>query len=77
VAMAFIDMGDQFIALSRGRHQQPDRDRHFGLVWTTEPLSVTSPKRPARKSPGVLHVMGLNLTKTEKASKELREKGIG
>ncbi|MDH3668032.1 MAG: VOC family protein [Paracoccaceae bacterium] len=30
--MAFIDLGDQFIALSRGRHQDPDRDRHFGLV---------------------------------------------
>lgn len=32
VVMAFIDMGDQFIALSRGRHQSPDRNRHFGLV---------------------------------------------
>lgn len=32
VIMAFFDMGDQFLALSRGRHQQPDRDRHFGLV---------------------------------------------
>ena len=30
--MAFIDMGDQFIALSRGRSQPPDRARHFGLV---------------------------------------------
>src|SRR2546423_2652905 len=30
--MAFIDMGDQFIALARGRTQPPDRDRHFGLV---------------------------------------------
>lgn len=30
--LAFIDMGDQFLALSRGRHQNPDRDRHFGLV---------------------------------------------
>jgi lactoylglutathione lyase len=31
-AMAFVDMGDQFIALSRGRTQPPDRQRHFGLV---------------------------------------------
>ena len=31
-SMAFIDMGDQFIALSRGRDQPPDDDRHFGLV---------------------------------------------
>src|SRR6266511_184476 len=30
--MAFIDMGDQFIALARGRTQPPDRERHFGLV---------------------------------------------
>ena len=30
--MAFIDMGDQFIALSAGRSQPPDESRHFGLV---------------------------------------------
>jgi catechol 2,3-dioxygenase-like lactoylglutathione lyase family enzyme len=30
--MAFIDMGDQFIALSEGRTQPPDSHRHFGLV---------------------------------------------
>jgi catechol 2,3-dioxygenase-like lactoylglutathione lyase family enzyme len=31
-SMAFIDMGDQFIALARGRTQPPDAERHFGLV---------------------------------------------
>jgi lactoylglutathione lyase len=30
--MAFIDMGDQFIALATGRTQPKDDDRHFGLV---------------------------------------------
>ena len=30
--MAFIDMGDQFIALAAERTQPPDRHRHFGLV---------------------------------------------
>ena len=30
--MAFIDIGDQFIALSEGRTQPSDRARHFGLV---------------------------------------------
>ena len=30
--MAFIDMGDQFIALARARTQTPDQARHFGLV---------------------------------------------
>lgn len=29
---AFIDMGDQFLALMEGRSQPPDRARHFGLV---------------------------------------------
>jgi lactoylglutathione lyase len=30
--MAFVDMGDQFVAISEGRTQQPDSHRHFGLV---------------------------------------------
>jgi lactoylglutathione lyase len=30
--MAFIDAGDQFLALSEGRRQEPDDERHFGLV---------------------------------------------
>jgi lactoylglutathione lyase len=30
--MAFIDMGDQFIALAAGRSQAPDDSRHFGVV---------------------------------------------
>ena len=30
--MAFIDMGDQFIALATGHTQAKDQDRHFGLV---------------------------------------------
>ena len=30
--MAFIDMGDQFIAISAGRSQPADQARHFGLV---------------------------------------------
>jgi catechol 2,3-dioxygenase-like lactoylglutathione lyase family enzyme len=31
-SMAFVDIGDQFIALARGRSQPPDTDHHFGLV---------------------------------------------
>jgi catechol-2,3-dioxygenase len=30
--MAFIDLGDQFVALAAGRTQAPDGHRHFGLV---------------------------------------------
>src|SRR5216110_3324730 len=31
-AMAFIDLGDQFLALQKGRTQSADDGRHFGLV---------------------------------------------
>lgn len=31
-SMAFVDLGDQFIALSAGRRQPPDEERHIGLV---------------------------------------------
>jgi lactoylglutathione lyase len=30
--MAFIDLGDQFLALQKGRRQAADDGRHFGLV---------------------------------------------
>lgn len=30
--MAFVDIGDQFIALAEGRRQGADDGRHFGLV---------------------------------------------
>jgi len=30
--MAFVDLGDQFVALAEGRSQSPDDHRHFGLV---------------------------------------------
>jgi len=31
-SMAFIDLGDQFLALQKGRKQPADDGRHFGLV---------------------------------------------
>jgi predicted enzyme related to lactoylglutathione lyase len=31
-ASAFIDLGDQFLALQKGRRQAADDGRHFGLV---------------------------------------------
>ena len=30
--MAFVDMGDQFLALAERRDREADRERHFGLV---------------------------------------------
>jgi catechol 2,3-dioxygenase-like lactoylglutathione lyase family enzyme len=32
MTMAFIDLGDQFLAIGEGRRQTPDVTRHFGLV---------------------------------------------
>jgi catechol 2,3-dioxygenase-like lactoylglutathione lyase family enzyme len=36
-SMAFIDLGDQFIALAAGREQPADAGRHFGLVVDDKP----------------------------------------
>jgi lactoylglutathione lyase len=30
--MAFVDMGDQFLAFAERGEREPDRERHFGLV---------------------------------------------
>jgi catechol 2,3-dioxygenase-like lactoylglutathione lyase family enzyme len=38
--MAFIDIGDQFIALAVGRTLPPDRQRHFGLVVDDRELAI-------------------------------------
>ena len=103
--MAFIDLGDQFIALSEGRAQPPDTHRHFGLVVddkeaTREALEAAGAEiLPGRgldfrdpwgnhaqvvdyadvqfsKTPEVLHGMGLELPKSDRALGELHEKGL-
>jgi lactoylglutathione lyase len=38
--MAFIDLGDQFIALGAGRTQPPDGGRHIGLVVDDQEATV-------------------------------------
>jgi len=37
--MAFLQMGDQFIAFTEGRSQPPDTHRHFGLVVDDKPAT--------------------------------------
>ena len=104
--MAFIDAGDQFIALSEGRSQPPDGSRHVGLVVDDrEALRRALEETDAEILPGrgldfldpwgnhwqvveygdvqftkaseVLRSMGLDyLRKSEKALKELRNKGM-
>jgi lactoylglutathione lyase len=54
--MAFIDMGDQFIALAAGRTQPTDRDRHFGLV-----VDDRAPLRGALEEMGVEILPGRGL----------------
>jgi lactoylglutathione lyase len=51
--MAFIDIGDQFIALAAGRTQPKDEDRHFGLVVDDRaPLRQTLKEMGAEVLPG-------------------------
>ncbi len=40
--MAFIDMGDQFLALSAGRTQPPDEHRHIGIVVDDGPETLAA-----------------------------------
>ena len=40
--MAFVDMGDQFIALAAGRAQARDAYRHIGLVVDNRPATLAA-----------------------------------
>jgi predicted enzyme related to lactoylglutathione lyase len=52
-SMAFIDLGDQFIALQKGRKQAADDGRHFGLVVDDKEAA-----RSALKAAGVAALDG-------------------
>jgi lactoylglutathione lyase len=52
-SMAFIDLGDQFIALQKGRQQPADDGRHFGLVVDDKETA-----RKALKAAGVIPLDG-------------------
>jgi lactoylglutathione lyase len=51
--MAFIDLGDQFIAFQKGRRQPADDGRHFGLV-----VDDKEAVRAALKAAGVTPIEG-------------------
>ena len=102
--MAFIDIGDQFIALSAGRTQPADQHRHIGIVVDDRPAALTAARDAGARMIGdndfldpwgnhfqvvdyrdvqfaktdrVLDGMGLSgLAKSERALRELREKGL-
>jgi len=103
---AFIDLGDQFLALQKGRKQPADDGRPFGLVvddkeavrkalaeagieplpgrfldfldpWGNRFEIVGYDNIQFTKAPYVLRGMGLSdLSKREKAIKELADKGM-
>ena len=52
-SMAFIDLGDQFIALQKGRRQPADDGRHVGLVVDDKEAA-----RKALKAAGVALIGG-------------------
>jgi catechol 2,3-dioxygenase-like lactoylglutathione lyase family enzyme len=101
----FIDMGDQFIALTVTAASHRDERRHFGLVvddrsavrelakaagaelleggfldfldpWGNRIQVVEYADLQFTKAPEVLRAMGLDLKKSDKALKELADKGI-
>jgi lactoylglutathione lyase len=102
---AFIDIGDQFIALMQVDRHHRDSPRHFGLVvddrntvralveaaggelldgpfldfldpWGNRVEVVEYGDIQFTKAPHVLRGMGLALNKTDKARRELAEKGM-
>jgi catechol 2,3-dioxygenase-like lactoylglutathione lyase family enzyme len=102
---AFIDLGDQFIALMQRREPHKDAVRHFGVVvddralvkelaaeagatfidgpfldfldpWGNRIEVVAYGDIQFTKAPHVLRGMGLDLPKSERALRELREKGL-
>src|SRR5271169_3742535 len=102
---AFIDMGDQFIALMQTATPHRDAQRHFGVVVddrsTVRALAVPAGAQLVEgpfldfldpwgnrvevvdyadiqftKAPHVLRGMGLRLAKSDKARRELTDKGM-
>jgi hypothetical protein len=104
--MAFIDLGDQFVALEGNRRQAPDDARHFGLV-VDDKEAVRARAREAghavgaaggnlrvrdpwgnvievvgyrdvqfTKAPEIAKALGLEAEKSERAQRELRQKGL-
>jgi CPA1 family monovalent cation:H+ antiporter len=47
--MAFVDLGDQFIAFAEGRAQAPDGSRHFGLVVDDQAAVLAAAREAGRR----------------------------
>jgi catechol 2,3-dioxygenase-like lactoylglutathione lyase family enzyme len=90
--MAFIDAGDQFIALAAGRRQAGDDSRHFGLVVDDAGAVLEALEREGVKIlPGrgldfldpwgnrvqVVQYDEIQFTKTDAALRSLDVEGLG
>jgi lactoylglutathione lyase len=83
--MAFIDIGDQFIALAAGRRQPPDDHRHFGLVVDDKQRALTTAREAGAEVRGNtvtdpwgnnVQVVGYEDVQFTKASDILRGMGL-
>ena len=50
--MAFVDIGDQFLALAEGRTQAPDGNRHFGLVVDDKQAALEAARKAGAEVSG-------------------------
>lgn len=87
--MAFIDLGDQFLALQTGRKQARDDGRHFGLVVDDkESVRKTLAEAGVTTEPGPfldfydpwgnrIEIVGYENIQFTKASNVLRGMGLG
>ena len=85
--MAFIDVGDQFIALARDETPHVDRERHFGLVVddkegvrrALETAGVTLTRAPncSFRDPGGNHVQVVDYRDVQFAKTDRVLRGMG
>jgi extradiol dioxygenase family protein len=87
--MAWIDLGDQFVALSAPRTQPADSDRHFGLVVDDKErlraalqdagvsVSASGPLRVVDPSGNLIEVVDYRDVQFTKAPGVLRGMGLG
>lgn len=50
--MAFIDIGDQFVALAEGAGEVPETHRHFGLVVDDQPAALQAAREAGARIHG-------------------------
>jgi len=88
--MAFVDMGDQFLALSAGRSQPPDRHRHIGLVVDDRPATLAAAREAGAQMVGdndfldpwgnhfqVVDYRDVQFTKTDRILEGMELGGLG